>query len=479
MYKKGYLKGSDIVNVETVWNKFLELIRQKVSPISYNLWFKNLRLIKLFNNKATILVSQDDQSNEQFINSLVNNYYDTIKELIDKITEDSYDIEFTSQIPVENSKKIIVENEINNNVSNDDTDITTYKYYNNFESKYTFETFVVGDSNRLAYGTALAVAKKPGKLYNPFFIHGKSGLGKTHLMHAIGNYIVNNSDLKVLYISAERFINDYKAMLNYKNKNGNNISYLDAFRNKYRNVDVLMIDDIQFLNNAPKSQIEFTNTFNTLYDNEKQIIIASDTSVKDLNNLADRLKTRFMGGLTESIMPPDIELKKEIIINKIKLNDYSIDVNDEIIDYIANNCGTDVRNLEGTIIRLVAYTATFNISKITLDIAKEALQEFTTNTTMYRVTNVPKIIEIVAKYYNLDSSMLKGKMRRKDVVNARSVAMYLSRIKTYETVERIGLEFGAKNHSTVIYSSNKIADEMKINSILENDIKVLSEKICE
>lgn len=240
-----------------------------------------------------------------------------------------------------------------------------------------------------------------------------------------------------------------------------------------------MIDDIQFLNNAPKSQVEFTNTFNTLYDNEKQIIVASDTSINDFANLADRLKTRFLGGLTESISPPNIDLKKEIIINKIRVNDYDIDISDDIIDFIANNCGTDVRNLEGSVIRLVAYKATFNIPVITLDIAREVLQEFTTDTTMYRKTSVPKIIDVVSKYYNLDASMIKGKMRKKNVVTARAVAIYLSRIKTSETVERIGLEFGGKDHSTVVYWTNKITEEMKTNSVLENDIKILSEKICE
>lgn len=465
------------MNVETIWDKFLEQIKQKVSPISYNLWFKDIKLLQLKDGKARIYVEQSDQNIDQFINSLIKNYYDTIKSIIDKITDDNYEIEFITEKPNENISNDKITN--NDDIELFDTNVTQYKYYSNFKKEYTFDTFVVGDSNRLAYGTALAVAKKPGKLYNPFFLHGKSGLGKTHLMHAIGNFIVEHSDLKVLYISAEQFINDYTAIINIKSKAGNNITYLEAFRNKYRNVDVLMIDDIQFLNKAPKSQIEFTNTFNTLYDNEKQIIIASDTSVKDFNNLADRLKTRFLGGLTESITSPDIDLKKEIIISKIKINDYDIDLNNEIIDYIANNCGNDIRNLEGSIIRLVAYQATFNLPKITLNVAKEALQEFTNDTTMYRKTSVPKIIEVVAKYYNLDASMLKGKMKKKYIVNARSIAMYLCRMKTVETVERIGLGFGGKDHSTVVYWTNKITEEMKTNEILKNDIKLLSEKICE
>lgn len=466
------------MDINEIWNEFLNIIRTKVSPISYNLWFKDIKLISINPSKAVILVESSEQNIDQFINSLVKNYYDTIKEIIDKITNSSLEIEFITKRQNESlNKKVETTSELINDINDDfDTDISKYKYNNNFNPKYTFDTFVVGDSNRLAYGTALAVAKKPGKLYNPFFIHGKSGLGKTHLMHAIGNYIVANSNLRVLYISAEQFINDYTSIMNYKNKNGNNVTYLDAFRNKYRNVDVLMIDDIQFLNNAPKSQVEFTNTFNTLYDSEKQIIVASDTSVKDFANLADRLKTRFLGGLTESISPPNIDLKKQIIINKIKINDYDIEISDDIIDYIANNCGTDVRNLEGSVIRLVAYKATFNIVNFTLDIAKEVLQDFTTDTTMYRKTSVPKIIDVVSKYYNLDSSMIKGKMRKKNVVTARSVAMYLSRIKTFETVERIGLEFGGKDHSTVVYWSNKISEEIKTNTVLANDIKILTEK---
>lgn len=469
------------MDIENIWSEFLNTIKTKVSPISYNLWFKDIKLYDITNDNATILVNSSNKNTSQFISSLVENYYDTIKDIIDKITNSSIDIQFiTKEEATEKEKPKSNDTIVNSSLKTEyDTDISKYKYNNNFNPKYTFDTFVVGDSNRLAYGTALAVAKKPGKLYNPFFIHGKSGLGKTHLMHAIGNYIINNSDLRVLYISAEQFINDYTSILNYKNKNGNNITYLDAFRNKYRNVDVLMIDDIQFLNNAPKSQVEFTNTFNTLYDNEKQIIVASDTSINDFANLADRLKTRFLGGLTESISPPNIDLKKEIIINKIRVNDYDIDISDDIIDFIANNCGTDVRNLEGSVIRLVAYKATFNIPVITLDIAREVLQEFTTDTTMYRKTSVPKIIDVVSKYYNLDASMIKGKMRKKNVVTARAVAIYLSRIKTSETVERIGLEFGGKDHSTVVYWTNKITEEMKTNSVLENDIKILSEKICE
>ena len=457
----------------SVWNNFLGSIKTKLSDVLYNTWFKDLRLLTINDKDIVIIVPYPVHKNQ-----IINLYMDLIEETFLEITgcqhniiiclEGEYKEAFSPQ-----------QNIINDNLSDESIKEFVENRKTNLNPKYTFDNFIVGDSNRFAFSSCLAVAQNPGKLYNPLFLYGKSGLGKTHLMHAIGNYINENSNLKVLYITTDEFMNEFINITKDSGNKEDNLNYIDIFKNKYRDIDVLMIDDIQFLNNAPKSQVEFTNTFNTLYDNEKQIIVASDTSINDFANLADRLKTRFLGGLTESISPPNIDLKKEIIINKIRVNDYDIDISDDIIDFIANNCGTDVRNLEGSVIRLVAYKATFNIPVITLDIAREVLQEFTTDTTMYRKTSVPKIIDVVSKYYNLDASMIKGKMRKKNVVTARAVAIYLSRIKTSETVERIGLEFGGKDHSTVVYWTNKITEEMKTNSVLENDIKILSEKICE
>ena len=460
-----------------IWNEFLSRIKTKVSLMSYNYLLKDLKLYSYENSKMIIIVP----SNELLLQNITKNYTSIIQELIDDITNDTCEIEYiferdVSKLEQKKAKRDDILNKdndesINNNINN-------YKYISNFNQKYTFDTFVVGESNRLAYGTALAVAQNPGKLYNPYFIYAKSGLGKTHLMHAIGNYIVTHSDKKVLYITAEQFTNDYRAIINAKNKFDNNVTYLEAFRDKYRNVDVLMIDDIQFLENATKSQIEFTNTFNTLYDNEKQIIIASDTSINDYKYLEERLKTRFRWGLTESINPPELELKKNIIKNKIMINDFDLDINELVIDYIANNCGSDIRNLEGAVIRIVAYKAAFNIKDVTLEIAQEALQEFVPKT-VYRTNSVAKIIDIVSKYFNLDASMLKGKMKKKNIADARAIAMYLSRIMTDESLQRIGLEFGGRDHSTVIYSHEKISKELKTNLKLQEEIKILREKICE
>lgn len=460
-----------------IWNEFLSKIKTKVSLMSYNYLFKDLKLYSYENSKMIIIVP----SNELLLQNITKNYTSIIQELIDDITNDTCEIEYIFERDVNKLEQKKAKRDDILNKDNDESvnnNINNYKYISNFNQKYTFDTFVVGESNRLAYGTALAVAQNPGKLYNPYFIYAKSGLGKTHLMHAIGNYIVTHSDKKVLYITAEQFTNDYRAIINAKNKFDNNVTYLEAFRDKYRNVDVLMIDDIQFLENATKSQIEFTNTFNTLYDNEKQIIIASDTSINDYKYLEERLKTRFRWGLTESINPPELELKKNIIKNKIMINDFDLDINELVIDYIANNCGSDIRNLEGAVIRIVAYKAAFNIKDVTLEIAQEALQEFVPKT-VYRTNSVAKIIDIVSKYFNLDASMLKGKMKKKNIADARAIAMYLSRIMTDESLQRIGLEFGGRDHSTVIYSHEKISKELKTNLKLQEEIKILREKICE
>jgi len=463
---------------EEIWSKFLLKMKSKFSLMSYNYIFKDLKLYSYDNSNVIITMP----TNELLLQNIMKNYNEIIEDTFNDITNDTCKITYIFEKDIDtlnknkqNNNKII---DKDNTGFNLDDNINNYKYVSNFNPKYTFDTFVVGDSNKLAYGTALTVAKNPGKLYNPYFIYAKSGLGKTHLMHAIGNYIVTHSDKKVLYITAEQFSNDYRSIINAKNKADNNISYLEAFREKYRNVDVLMIDDIQFLEKMPKSQIEFTNTFNTLYDNEKQIIIASDTSINDYKYLEDRLKTRFRWGLTESINPPEIELKKNIIRNKIMINNYDLDINEDVIDYIANNCGSDIRNLEGAVVRIVAYKATFNISDVTLEIVQDALQEFVPKT-VYRTNSVAKIIDVVSKYYNLETSMIKGKMKKKNVTDARAIAMYLSRIMTDESLERIGLEFGGRDHSTVIYSHDKISKELQNNLKLQEEIKLLKDKICE
>ncbi len=463
------------MSTEEIWNIFLSKIKSKVSLMSYNYIFKDLKLYSYKNSKVIILVP----TNELLLQNIKKNYQNLIEDTINDITNDSCDIQYVFEEDLDDIKEEKQTKKIKKEIiEEEDTledDLTNYQYSSNFNPKYTFDTFVVGESNKLAYGTALAVAQNPGKLYNPYFIYASSGLGKTHLMHAIGNYIVTHSDKRVLYITAEQFSNDYISIVNSKK---NNVSYLEAFREKYRNVDVLMIDDIQFLENKEKSQTEFTNTFNTLHSSEKQIIIASDKSINDYKYLEDRLKTRFRWGLTESINPPELELKKNIIKNKIMVNNFDFDISEEIIDYIANNCGSDIRNIEGAVTRIAAYKSIFNLDDISLDIAKDALKEFV-DTPVYRTNSVAKIIDVVAKYFGIESSMIKGKMKKKNIADARAIAMYLSRILTSESLERIGLEIGGRDHSTVIYSYEKISNELKTNIKLQEEIRILKDKLRE
>ena len=326
--------------------------------------------------------------------------------------------------------------------------------------------------------SALQVAEKPATVYNPLFIYGRSGLGKTHLMHAIGNYIVENSNKKVLYISAEDFKQDFINITRRdKDKNKEeNLDYVDFFKRKYRDIDVLMIDDIQFLENANKTQEEFTNTFNSLFYAQKQIVICSDRSANDIKNLEDRLKTRFSWGLTVPIEPPEFELKVDIIKRKIKSDEINLSISDEVIEIMAAYCGNNVRNIEGSIRRIQAYCAMFNIKEITDFVIKDALEDYTT-IVEYSSNNIYKIQDAVAKESKVSVEDMKGKKRNPKILIARQVAMYLCRVMLDETLEEIGKEFGGKDHSTVIHSFDKIDTEMKVNSQLNKIVNELQRNI--
>ena len=470
------------MELKTLETEFFKKLREMVSLMTYNSIFNEIRLHSYENNEVILAIPD----NERLYGNITKNYTVTIEDILNDLTESTVNIKYVLEKDIpklakkEEKPRKKQERSLEENIDVDlDDEVSEYQTSSNFNPKYTFDTFVVGKSNELAYRTALQVAKYPSGPYNPYFLYSKSGLGKTHLMHAIGNYIIEHSDKKVLYITSEQFVNDYVSIVNIKNKNvDENISYLEAFRRKYRDVDVLMIDDIQFLEKATKSRTEFFHTFNELYNNQKQIIIASDRSVNDLKLLEDRLKTRFNGGLTESISPPENELKKNIILNKVKINDFDLDLNEEILDYMANNCGNDIRNLENSVLRLAAYKATFNLDYLTLNDAQDALEEYVTET-VYKTNSITKIVDIVAKYYGLDMATIKGKMRKKNIAQARAIAMYLSCYMTDESLERIGLEIGGKNHATVIHNRDKINEEIKTNNQLKEEIKILKDKICE
>lgn len=435
-----------------LWKKFLDNISSKISQVSVNTWFKDTKIHSI-NDEQIILVV----SHEAIRKHLKESYLEIIEEIFLEITGQSYDI------------KIMLENYIEN--ENDEIKTETEKKnkqnlkLKTLNKKYNFDSFIVGETNKVAYLAAVAVAEKPGNLYNPLFIYGNSGLGKTHLMNAIGNYAEENLNKNVLYITAETFVNDFMSIT--RKHDEKNIDYIELFKKKYRDVDILMIDDIQFLSGATKSQQEFTNTFNSLYHNDKQIIICSDKSVNDLKLLEDRLKTRFNWGLTVNIYPPDIDLKKDIIKRKIKSHDIAIKIPEDVICFIASSCGSDIRNLEGALTRLCAYSAIMGENNITLDFAMEALKDYSDHL-LYSTNTVEKIQMHVAEYFKISVEDLKSKKRNRSVSYPRAIAMYLSRILTEETYPRIGLEFGGKDHSTVIHAFEKISKEIRTNKQLDD-----------
>ena len=451
-------------NKDLIWEKFLSIIKKRVSSISYETWFKETRLHSL-GEDAVIVVSTIAHKKH-----LSQSYGDMISEILNSITGTNFNLKFVLENELDKKEKEeIIEKQEELGVP-----FNSYKDAN-LNPEYKFENFIVGESNKFAQATALAVAENPGKMYNPLFIYGNSGLGKTHLMHAIGNYIVDNSNLRVLYVTSETFINDFLG-ISRKNIDGNNFDYIEAFKDKYRNIDVLLIDDIQFLGTAPKSQAEFFHTFNTLFDEKKQIIISSDNSPDDLRNLEDRLKTRFNWGLKVNIYPPDNELKKKILKNKLTNMTYAKDMDEEVIDFITNVSESDVRSLEGMLTRVCAYAEMFNADKITEELAIEALQG-SFNGNVATKNNIQKIQKIVADYYGITIDDLKGKKRVAKVSLPRHIAIYLCRTMTDESFPRIGMEFGGRDHSTVMNSCDKISSDIKSNEKLKEVIEELKKKI--
>ena len=442
---------------EEIWNNFLEILSTRIATVSFNTWFKETKLINIKNGKLTIEVPMT--FHKKFLND---NYYDLIEEIINSITGTNYDLDF------------VVEDELEKVDTNVEKEENIHKRINsNLSDKYTFENFIIGDSNRFAQTAALAVAEQPGKIYNPLFIYGKSGLGKTHLMHAIGNYIEKNSNKTVLYIKSEEFISDF---IGINKKDDNNLDIIEEFKEKYRNIDVLMIDDIQFLIGASKTQDEFFHTFQTLHDSNKQIIISSDRSPDDLKSLEERLLTRFRWGLTVNIDPPDFELRCKILKAKMTGHEVANLVKNDVIEYIASNCENDVRHLEGAITRLYAYAAMMCPKEINLEFAVEALKDYLSSS-IYTNSDIQKIQKAVADFFKITVEDLKSKKRNNNINYPRQIAMYLCRMTTEETVVKIGLEFGNRDHSTVIYASDKIAEELKTNFELKEKIEQIKNKI--
>lgn len=454
-----------------LWNNFLKKIKEYVSALSYETWFQDTKLVSIRDNCAIVIVPMELHKKH-----LMENYQEIMETTLQEVSGSNFTFKFLVEEEWE-------EEENNGDVFEEPYDEEDRKELKNealaqspleanLNPEYTFDSFIVGSSNRFAFTTSMAVAEKPGKAYNPLFLYGKSGLGKTHLMHSIGNYIIENSNLRVLYISSDKFVNDFiNAVRNDKDKE--NYDKIDTFKNKYRNIDVLMIDDIQFLGSATKGQEEFFHTFNELYNENKQIVIASDRSVDDLKMLENRLLTRFNWGLTANITPPDFELRVNIIRKKIAHQESADDVPDEVIEYIANNFASDVRQLEGAITRVFAYSLMMNRGKVDLDTAVDALKDQLIDKGGYK-NDVHRIQTVVCDYFKITIDDLKGKKRSQNINYPRQVAIYLCRKLTNESFPKIGTYFGGRDHSTIISSYQKIEKDLEKNEQLKvviNDLK--------
>ena len=440
-----------------------------MKPLSFNTWFKDTELYEYKDGVAKIIVPMG-----MFKRHLATRYYDLITSTLSDIIGDNVDIQFFLKEEIETEEKVVREERISLFDNQAENNIER-KHKSNLNPNYTFENFIVGNSNRFAQAAALDVAEYPGNIYNPLFIYGISGLGKTHLMHAIGNYIEQHSNKKVLYVSSDQFINDFLG-INKKDEHGKNFDYVNYFKDKYRNIDVLIIDDIQFFQGATQTQNEFFHTFTTLYNDNKQIIISSDRSPDDLKLLEDRLRTRFCWGLTADIYPPDFDLRVAILKKKIIGDSINKNIPDDVIEYIASNVGSDVRHLEGSITRLLAYSTIMGGTDITLDLAIEVLKDYV-NKGYSEKNNINRIQRIVAEHFQISVDDMKSKKRSANLAFPRQVAMYLCRKLTNESFPKIGIEFGGKDHSTVMHSVEKIEKEMLSNKELANIIEKLKKEI--
>ena len=444
------------------WEEILYIVKveHELSDISFKTWLQPLQIYNVSNDTVTILVP----SAQMGIDYITKKYMFPIKVAIAEFTGKEYDIEFI--LPEQAAERDAKRKPVKTRKNPDDTPDPERT---NLNPRYTFDTFVVGSNNKFAHAAALAVAESPGKMYNPLFIHGGAGLGKTHLMHSIAHFILNeNPDKKVLYVTSETFTNELIDSI----RNGNTTA-MTKFREKYRNVDVLLIDDIQFIIGKESTQEEFFHTFNDLHGNKKQIIISSDKPPKDIETLEARLRSRFEWGLTADISTPDFEPRIAILHKKEENDGYNID--NAVIEYIAMNIKSNIRELEGALNKLVALSNLEN-REITIALAEEALKDIISPDSKREVT--PKLImDVVAEHFHITTDDIKSSKRSSEIVFPRQIAMYLCSTLTNIGVKNIGVEMGNRDHSTVIHGTKKIAAQLEKNDSVKNTIEILKKKI--
>ncbi|PPA68469.1 chromosomal replication initiator protein DnaA [Jeotgalibacillus proteolyticus] len=438
-------------NITDLWNRALEHIEKKISKPSFETWLKSTKAFSLKRDTLTITAP-----NEFARDWLEGHYSQLISGVLKDVTGEELAVRFI--IPQnQNQDDFDFAAPPKKPVKGDDQQEWSQSMLN---PKYTFDTFVIGSGNRFAHAASLAVAEAPAKAYNPLFIYGGVGLGKTHLMHAIGHYVLeHNSSAKVVYLSSEKFTNEF---INSIRDN----KAVD-FRNKYRNVDVLLIDDIQFLAGKEQTQEEFFHTFNTLHEESKQIVISSDRPPKEIPTLEDRLRSRFEWGLITDITPPDLETRIAILRKKARAE--GLDIPNEAMLYIANQIDSNIRELEGALIRVVAYSSL--VSKdINADLAAEALKDIMPSSKP-KVITILDIQKVVGEHFSIRLEDFKAKKRTKTVAFPRQIAMYLSREMTDFSLPKIGEEFGGRDHTTVIHAHEKISKLLDHDVSLKQEVK--------
>jgi chromosomal replication initiator protein len=437
-------------HIEELWDKVLSEAKQKISKPSFETWLKSTKLLAYTGD--TVTIAAPNSFGREW---LENHYVHLIAAILAELTGKDLRIRFVVQQDPNIENFDIPSTPIQKNY--DEQPDTSLSMLN---TKYTFDTFVIGSGNRFAHAASLAVAEAPANAYNPLFIYGGVGLGKTHLMHAIGHYVLeHNPKAKVVYLSSEKFTNEFI--------NSIRDNRAEEFRNKYRNVDVLLIDDIQFLAGKESTQEEFFHTFNTLHEESKQIIISSDRPPKEIPTLEDRLRSRFEWGLITDIAPPDLETRIAILRKKAKAD--NLDIPNEVMLYIANQIDSNIRELEGALIRVVAYSSLVN-EDITAELAAQALKNIIPNATP-RTLTILDIQKAVGEHYHIKLEDFTAKRRTKSIAFPRQVAMYLSREMTDCSLPKIGDEFGGRDHTTVIHAHEKISSLLKDDQGLQQDIK--------
>lgn len=443
------------------WNEIQSLLKNEsdISTMSYKTFLETLEPVKVSNN--LVIIKADNDLERNYIEK---KYSKIITIAINEVTGKSYDIKFIIPKELDEINDFEEDEPLS---SNQTMPITGHSSrHNNLNSRYTFDTFVVGNNNKLAHAASLAVADSPAEAYNPLFIYGGVGLGKTHLMHSIAHFILNESpNSKVLYVSSEKFTNELINSI----KTGNN----EDFRKKYRDIDVLLVDDIQFIAGKERTQEEFFHTFNTLYEAKKQLIISSDRPPKEIETLEERLRSRFEWGLIADIQPPDFETRMAILRKKAELE--NLDIPNDVNQYVANNITSNIRELEGAVNKIVAYSTLVH-KQITKELAEDALKDLISLKENPTIT-IEYIVEVVSQYYNLNPDDIVSKKRPREISYPRQIVMYLCRTLTDMSLPQIGNKLGKRDHTTIIHGYEKIQSEMKTDPVLMNTITTLTRKI--